>query len=314
MYILTDQEIEVAVRLLQEGEIVAFPTETVYGLGAAIFNPSAIEKIYRAKNRPADNPLIAHIADFCQADRIAHSLPREFFLLAEHFWPGPLTMLAFKQPEVPHLASAGLSTIGLRMPSHPLALRLIEAVGEPLVAPSANLSGKPSATCVSHVLQDFQGKIAAVIDGGDCRVGLESTVLDLTDPAGPIILRPGMITPEDLESIIGQEVRLYSVLEEKEKPRSPGMKYRHYAPEAIVSLYTDRKELERQWEQKPETCCVLAPSGTALRCPYLPLLPHTLYAELRAADQKGYRRILIFCDGEVLKNTALMNRLLKAAS
>lgn len=314
MRILSQEEVELAAQWLRAGEIVAFPTETVYGLGAAIFNPSAIEKIYQAKNRPSDNPLIAHVSDFCQVDRIAESLPDEFFLLAERFWPGPLTMLVAKTSAVPDVASAGLTSIGVRMPNHPLALRLIEEVGEPLVAPSANVSGRPSATCVSHVLEDFMGKIVAVIEGGNCQVGLESTVLDLNDPRHPQILRPGAITAKEIASVLGVSIEMDESKADEAKPRSPGMKYRHYAPKARVSLYTSAKELEKEWAFCPTTTQVLAPMGVSLLCPYLSLLPQTLYAELRAADHRQCDRILILCNEATLRNPALMNRLIKASS
>lgn len=308
MKLLNAHEIDIAARLLRDGEIVAFPTETVYGLGAPIFKPSSIEKIFLAKNRPSDNPLIAHISDFDQAERIARALPEAFFLLAEYFWPGPLTLVATKRPCVPLIASAGLDTIGLRMPAHPLALLLIDEVGEPLVAPSANLSGKPSATSAAHVLHDFEGSIGAVIDGGDCEIGLESTVLDLSS-ARPQILRPGAITKEAIEAVLGLSISC--TINSDSSPRSPGMKYRHYAPEAPVSLFTSVEELEKKW---CEGCLVLAPAGISLKCPYLPLLTTSIYAELRAADAKKCREVLIFCDESVLKNDALMNRLRKAAA
>lgn len=307
--LLLAHEIEAAVKLLRQGEIVAFPTETVYGLGASIYHEAAIAKIFHAKNRPSDNPLIAHIADFNQAHRIARSLSDEFFLLAEHFWPGPLTMVVPKRPNVPHIASAGLDCIGVRMPAHPLAILLIEELGEPLVAPSANLSGKPSATCASHVVHDFEGKIAAVIDGGPCEIGLESTVLDLTNPSQPQILRPGAITADAIEDVLKTKVSCCTSSESL-APRSPGMKYRHYAPEAPVTIYTVIEELEQAFT---EDCHVLAPLGTPLNCPYVPLSQQNLYAELRCADSKGCRHILVFCDGNIRANMALMNRLYKAS-
>lgn len=313
MRIISSTELDAAAALLLEGEVVAFPTETVYGLGAAIFDPEAIAKIYTAKNRPADNPLIAHVSDFCQVDQIASSLPREFFTLAEHLWPGPLTMLVTKTPNVPSIASAGLPTIGIRMPNHPLALELIAQVRQPLVAPSANLSGRPSATTLEHVCQDFEDRIAAVVDGDSCSVGLESTILDLTHPAKPQILRPGSITRDEIEKLLGRSVEIYHPHQE-ETPRSPGMKYRHYAPNASISLYRTTEELMEQWETAPHTTLILASANAKLPVPHICLHEQNLYAELRAADKNGYLRILVLCDEHILGNVALLNRLVKASS
>ncbi len=314
MRILSSKEIGVAADLLKKSEIVAFPTETVYGLGAVIFDPVAIAKIFRAKNRPSDNPLIAHIAHLDQASSIAHSLPPSFFTLAEHFWPGPLTLLVAKRPEVPDLASAGLPTIGLRMPAHEIALQLIETVGKPLVAPSANLSGKPSSTCLKHVMQDFEGRIAAALDGGACRVGLESTILDLTDADAPQILRPGAITAEEISIIMKCPIRFNSSKGKgSAKPLCPGMKYRHYAPEALVHICLSIKELEEKWAAEHFQRPKMVTSFADLNCPYHPLLPETVYAEMRSADQQGYPHILVLCSDTVQKNQALMNRLLKAS-
>ncbi|UWG97196.1 threonylcarbamoyl-AMP synthase [Dehalobacter sp. DCM] len=219
--------------LLKKGEIVAFPTETVYGLGANALNGAACQKIYAVKGRPADNPLIVHIASLAEVTGIVRVWPQKAEICARQFWPGPLTIVLPKKDIIPDIVSGGLDTVAVRMPSHPVALALIQAAGCPLAAPSANLSGKPSPTLAEHVWQDLNGKIPLLIDGGPCTVGLESTVLDLTGEI-PVILRPGGITREQLEAVLGRvDLDCHSG---NDQPKSPGMKYRHYAPEGDVVL------------------------------------------------------------------------------
>lgn len=317
---LTPLELEKGAELLLRGEVVAFPTETVYGLGAPVFNPIAIQRLYQVKGRPSDNPLIAHLSDVDQVTRLALEIPDEFYRLAKAFFPGPLTVvLKKKHPDVPFLVSAGLQSIALRMPKHPLAQKLIAMVGEPLVAPSANLSGTPSATCADHVLNDFEGKIAAVIDGGTCSLGIESTVVSLIDCNRPVLLRPGNISLEELEEVLKQRVLLF----DKKDPShqevvSPGMKYRHYAPKAPLRLFTTWKEISLYVQKNsPQRRMVLSslPSTHAFQgCDFFPLSNKELYANLRLADQKHYNEILVYCDEDVLNNAALMNRLNKAST
>ncbi len=273
---------------LKRGEPVAFPTETVYGLGAPVFSPKTIQKIYALKKRPQDNPLIVHISNFEQLGLIVESYPEE---LARHFWPGPLTLILPKKVCVPSIVSAGLPTIGVRMPAHPLALELIEAVGEPLVAPSANLSGRPSCTTAAHVHQDF-GEELLVLDGGPCKQGLESTVLSL-DPL--MILRPGSITKEELEHFIGKPIGIAEG--ECHQPMAPGMKYQHYAPRAHVRLVS------------PDEKVGPAPKRLILHS----IEPAELYAVFRAADERGVEEIVVVCDASMQSNAALMNRLIRAA-
>lgn len=213
--------------------MVAFPTETVYGLGASVFNERAIAKIFAAKGRPSDNPLIAHVATVEQIDLLAREIPAAARLLIDKFFPGPLTVILPKRPEVPLLATAGLETIGVRMPDHPLAIELLRTCRVPLVAPSANLSGRPSPTTWQAVLEDLDGRIACILQGEPTRVGLESTVVDCTS-AVPAVLRAGAITIEALRTVI-PGIAL-SDQPTSEAPRSPGMKYRHYAPHARVVL------------------------------------------------------------------------------
>jgi len=230
--------IEKAAQLLKSGVLVAFPTETVYGLGANALDPDAVAKIFMVKGRPADNPLIVHISDLTQLKEIVEEIPPLTKLLAEKFWPGPLTILLKKKASIPPIVTAGLSTVAVRMPSHPIARALIQAADLPIAAPSANTSGRPSPTSAAHVLDDLSGKIPLILDGGPSQVGLESTVIDV-QRENPLILRPGGITLEQLKEII-PNIQIYSpeimpALEDQ--PPSPGMKYTHYAPKAALFLY-----------------------------------------------------------------------------
>ncbi len=303
MQILSPSEIVLAAALLSRGEILAFPTETVYGLGAPIFDDTAIAKIFTAKNRPADNPLIAHIASISDVERIAINIPKEFYQLAESFWPGPLSILLQAHPDVPSIARAGLSTIVVRMPSHPLALALIAAVGQPLVAPSANISGRPSATCVAHILEDFEGKIPAVLDGGACAGGLESTVLSLQE-SEPIVLRPGAITREALAAVLKKPIHLAK--EGEDKPLSPGTKYRHYAPKAKIRIFFDEASLNRELETVSLSTVVLKRGDDTLNS-------RQFYASLREADLENAEEIYILCDEQIIGDEALYNRIIKAS-
>lgn len=293
--ILGSHEIQKAAALLKAGELVAFPTETVYGLAAPIFSSESIKKIFQVKGRPQDNPLIAHVESIDQVETLVTEIP---YALLEALWPGPLTVILPKKSCVPNSASAGLPTIGVRMPAHPLSLELIRAVGEPLVAPSANTSGRPSSTTAAEVLEDLDGKIAAVIDGGKCTYGLESTILALFP--SPIILRPGAIPREALETFLGQKI---SKADPKcEKPLAPGMKYRHYAPRAQIFLFDQREEMVDFLNRKERKRCLEIFS----------LPSDQLYSLLRSADRQGYEEIAIFCDLSVHNDLALIDRLLKA--
>lgn len=286
--VLKSSDLGPAIEALKRGEAVVFPTETVYGLGAPLFNEGAVRSIFAIKGRPLDNPLIAHIAFLEDALRLSDELSPSFYLLAQTFWPGPLTIVVPRGPAVPPLVSAGQPTIAIRNPSHPVARELIQAVGEPLTAPSANLSGRPSPTCIQDVLEDLDGKIPFVIDGGPCEVGIESTVISLFHPV-PTLLRPGAITRERLEEVLGCPVALPPA---SGPILSPGMKYRHYAPKAKIRLVYRREDLQGAF---------IVPSAS------------TLYAKLREADRMGLSHIEIYCDGSAQKDAALMNRLLRAS-
>ena len=232
------EAIEMAARLFSQGQLVGFPTETVYGLGANALNPAAVLSIFAAKGRPADNPLIVHIWRREQLDGLCE-IPDGAEMLMDAFWPGPLTMLFPKTERIPDEVTAGLPTVAIRAPSLPCTRRLLEVCGLPIAAPSANRSGRPSPTTAAHVMEDMNGRIPLILDGGSCQVGLESTVLDLTH-GQPTILRPGGITKEMLENVLGTEVALAGSilrpLKPDEKALSPGMRYRHYAPEGNVVL------------------------------------------------------------------------------
>ncbi len=225
--------------ILRAGGVVAIPTETVYGLAASALDEGAVARIFAAKGRPSDNPLIVHISSLSQLALLWKQTPESALTLARAFWPGPLTMVLPKTDAVPACVSAGLDTVGVRMPSHPLARAVIEQAGVPLAAPSANASGRPSPTTAEDVLEDMDGKIDAVLDGGPCSVGVESTVVDLTGPC-PRILRPGAVTLEMIEAALGKtevDSAVTRAVQSGERPRAPGMKYRHYAPRAPVTVY-----------------------------------------------------------------------------
>ena len=228
----TSDNISLCADVLRGGGLVAFPTETVYGLGANALDEKAVAGIFSAKGRQEDNPLIVHIASVDEVQPLVANIPDAFEPLVRKYWPGPLTLIMKKSDIIPDNVTAGLDTIAVRMPEHPAALALIQEFGVPVAAPSANPSGKPSPTKAKHVLGDLKGKIPYVLDGGDCKVGVESTVLDLTSEV-PKILRPGSVTYEQLKSVLGAVD--ISKVEEVEAPPSPGMKYRHYAPKAPLT-------------------------------------------------------------------------------
>lgn len=237
------EKIKAAARIISDGGLVAFPTETVYGLGADALHPEASKKIYAAKGRPSDNPLIVHISKFEDLESIAKSVPQEAKKLADAFWPGPLTIIVNKNEKVPYETTGGMDTVAVRMPSDPIAKALIEESGCLIAAPSANTSGRPSPTLARHVAEDMEGKIPMIIDGGEVHIGLESTIVDLTDEI-PMILRPGYITQEMLESVLGVVKMDPGIIaaDSLEKPKAPGMKYRHYAPKANLVVVAGERE------------------------------------------------------------------------
>ncbi len=258
----SDDELSLAGKTIAAGGLVAFPTETVYGLGANALSGEACDQIFHAKGRPHDNPLIVHVLDPEDCQKYAH-IPKKslFYTLADRFMPGPLTIVLPKREIIPDSVTVGLSTVALRCPSHPVARALIRASGVPIAAPSANLSGKPSPTLASHVIADMNGRIDMILDGGPCQVGLESTVISLKDETIHL-LRPGYVTAEDLLSVTPNVVvspAVLSALSPDENPESPGMKYRHYAPSAPVTMVEGREDDVLRFFQKKlqEGCGIL---------------------------------------------------------
>lgn len=305
---------EAAAAFIKRGEIVAFPTETVYGLGGAYNNPNAIASIFAAKSRPADNPLIVHIAALQQLDGLVQAIPMGAQQLIEAFFPGPLTLIFKRKPTVPDLVTAGLDTVAVRMPALPQARSFIDACGIPVAAPSANRSGRPSPTSWQDVYTDLKGRIPCILRGGLSEVGIESTVVDCT--AGqPLVLRAGSITVEALQEI-APTTSLY-----KNKmtgpARSPGMKYRHYAPNATVTLVEDtigvpvsqaHAYIGRSPHPFPEQL------GLHLHCPDTAAYAHELFRFFRRCDRAGIQHIFCQTVQRAGLGTALMDRLEKAAA
>ena len=327
------QDIKTAGKLLKDGELVAIPTETVYGLAADALNGEAVANIFKAKGRPMDNPLIVHIADLSQVDDLVAFVPPVLEDLAKAFWPGPLTVILEKSDLIPDEVSAGLDTVAIRMPSHPVARAIIKAAGTPLAAPSANTSGMPSPTTAAHVLHDMDGKIAAVVDGGPCEVGVESTVLTLCTRV-PRILRPGRVTPEDLFDVLGDvevDDAVLGQLAEGAVAASPGMKYKHYSPKAEVYIvdgsaegfakYVNEKVAERAAEEAAVAALVFDGEESLVNCVTLPFgaeddslgQAEHLFDDLRRADELGVSDIYVRCPSAEGVGLAVMNRLLRAA-
>ncbi|ENQ3079604.1 L-threonylcarbamoyladenylate synthase [Bacillus sp. WLY-B-L8] len=320
-------QLQEAAHLLRENEAIAFPTETVYGLGANALSDEAVAKIFEAKGRPSDNPLIVHIGTEEQLDGIVADIPPVANVLMKHFWPGPLTLVFPKKDGISEKVTAGLETVAVRMPDHPVALALIEAASVPVAAPSANRSGRPSPTLASHVYEDLDGKIAGIVDGGATGVGVESTVLDCTSEI-PTILRPGGITKEQLEEVIGPVLLDPALKDETEKPKSPGMKYTHYAPKAPLSIVEGSRTFIQQLvdnkKQEGYKVGVLTTeeyehvykADVVLSCgkrSELATVATKLYDVLRTFDASGVD--IIFSESFPSEGigSAIMNRLTKAA-
>lgn len=297
--------------LLRDGELVAIPTETVYGLAACISNATALKNIFAVKGRPADNPLIVHIADRKDVYHLAH-VDKLSELLMDAFWPGALTLVLPKKEVVNDLVTVGLETVAVRMPSLEITREIIQAAGEPLAAPSANISGRPSATTAHHVLDDFAGRIAAVVDAGPCELGIESTVVRV-ESGRVIVLRPGGVTRANLAAVVG-DVLADAGAETSLAHGSPGTHHRHYAPRATVVLCETIEDLRQGAENGVQgLILILAPVEPELDIPWCPLSASTLFAELRRADDFDVDKILVHCTDAVRLDEALMNRLRKAA-
>ncbi|WP_226675552.1 L-threonylcarbamoyladenylate synthase [Rossellomorea aquimaris] len=317
-----------AAGILQQNEVVAFPTETVYGLGANATSDEAVEKIFKAKGRPSDNPLIVHISNKEQLEGLVADIPTDAAKLIDAYWPGPLTII-FKNKEgvFSGKVTAGLDSVGIRMPDHPVALSIIEAAGLPIAAPSANRSGKPSPTTAQHVIDDLEGRIAGVVDGGETGVGVESTVVDCTGSV-PVILRPGGVTKEQLEEVVGKVEVDPSLKEGKGAPKSPGMKYTHYAPDAPVYLVDGtREDVQHFVDEKKEEGKKVGVLTTeefvgvyqadlilsAGRRDNLNTVAQHLYDTLRAFNRSDVDIIFAEMFPEDGVGLAIMNRLQKAA-
>ena len=319
--------------VILQGGLAAFPTETVYGLGGNGLDPLAAKKIYTAKGRPSDNPLILHIGDREALAPLVKRIPDTAEKLMDAFWPGPLTLIFEKSDLVPFETTGGLTTVAVRMPSHPAANRLLLAAGIPVAAPSANLSGRPSPTTADHVIHDLNGRIDLIIDGGPSEIGLESTILDLSEEK-PVLLRPGYVTLGELEAVIGEigtdpAIRRENIISGKNevlRPKAPGMKYRHYAPKApLFIVYGDPREVAEAVNRAAdgETGVIVSEEHRTLyqkgriRCIGTLSEPesiaHSLYDVLRGFDGEQVSVIYSedFSDADI--STAIMNRLLKAA-
>ena len=318
-----------AAALLQQGEIVALPTETVYGIAADARDGAAVAKIFEAKGRPQDNPLIVHIAGVEMLPGLVSEFPERARLLAAAFWPGPLTIIMPRGPEVAAECCAGLDTVGIRMPSHPVVQRLIAASGIAFAAPSANLSGKPSPTNAQDVWNDMQGRLPLILDGGECQVGVESTGVSVVGEK-PTLFRPGHITLEDLERALGEEVEVSGAILERlaegEVARSPGMKYKHYAPKADITLLNGsfdqfKAYLEAHAAEHPACLCFTG-EGEKLGVPYIEYgregdgedQAKHLFRCLRALDEQGDRVVYARCPQKDGLSMAVYNRLIRAAA
>jgi len=330
---------EEAAHVIKSGGLVAFPTETVYGLGADSFNEEACAKVFQVKKRPRDNPLIVHISNVEQLHGIAQSVPEVGWKVADRAWPGPLTIVLKKSRDFPAVATGGLDSVGVRMPAHPVALRLVEMSDTPIGAPSANLSGRPSPTTAKHVVDDLGGKIDMVLDAGETFFGVESTIVDLTGET-PNLLRPGPFTVNELESVLGTKVRVSEVAKgwaEAEVAGAPGMKYRHYAPSTklvLIDVTGDAEALKHsvlfvsdRYRASGEKVLVLATDETVsayIREGHnaismgtrsnLYTVAKNLYRELRRVDSLGVSIAICEPFEERGIGLAIMNRLRKAAS
>ena len=325
--LLTEKDIEAAAAILRAGGLVGIPTETVYGLGANGLDPAAVRRIFEAKGRPQDNPLILHIPDPSWLERYCRDVPAAARRLAEQFWPGPLTMILPRRALVPDEVTCGLETVGVRCPDHPVTLDIIRAAGVPVAAPSGNRSGRPSPTCARHMLEDMEGRIQAVVDGGPCGVGVESTIVDLTLPV-PRLLRPGGLPLEALEVLghVDVDRAVTAPLSPGEKPRAPGMKYRHYAPRAPVTVVTGdgaatAAYIRRQAGANTGVICFGEYRDRFPGCTVRSIGPagdrgeqaRRVFDALRSFDGTPVTAIFAQCPGEEGLGLAVANRLKKAA-
>lgn len=321
------KSIELVGKLLKSGELVGIPTETVYGLAANAFDGKAVEKIFKAKGRPMDNPLIVHISDLSQINDLVTEFSPKAQALADAFWSGPLTIIMPCSDKVPTQVTAGLNTVAVRFPSHKTAQQIISSAGVPLAAPSANLSGSPSPTSAKYVYNDLKGKISVIIDGGGCQVGLESTVITLATEI-PTLLRPGGITVEQLEAVIGKiniDKGVTQMLSKDTVVASPGMKYKHYAPMAKVIILKGSTNQYANYVNNHSNGCTgaLCYSGdeSLLKVPCVSLgnaqdhnaQAHNLFTALRKLDEMGLKTVYARCPSTEGVGLAVYNRLIRSA-
>lgn len=324
-----DAALSEAGRIIRDGGLVAFPTETVYGLGANAYNADAVRSIYTAKGRPSDNPLIVHIAGISELDGLTREISGSARALIDAFMPGPFTIILKKSEAVPDAVTAGMDTVAVRFPENETAQRLIKAAGVPIAAPSANLSGKPSPTTAEHVRDDMTGRIAAIIDGGACAVGVESTIVDASRSV-PMLLRPGGITFDMIQTVVPEaelDPNMLRSLDADEKPLCPGMKYKHYAPDAEVTVVEGdmnavRREIDKRLdENKNKRCGVLTMSDNAYDSAVIIHGGDTnreyaknLFASLREFDRLGVEVVFAEFESRDGYGLAIRNRLYKAAA
>ncbi len=317
-----------AADIIRAGGLVAIPTETVYGLGANGLNEAAVAKIFLAKGRPQDNPLILHLAQASDMEKFCHSIPESAYRLAEKFWPGPLTMVLPAKEIVPLSTRAGLPSVAVRCPDNAITRQIIRLSGVPLAAPSANISGKPSTTTAEHVRHDHDGRIAAIVDDGPCRVGVESTIVDLTEDR-PRLLRPGGVTPEQLKQVLGDLIVDKAVtgqISQDAVVKAPGMKYRHYAPDCEIIIVSGSREaashyIHRHFQPGDRVLCFQEELALYDGCAPLAYgreadaesLSAGLFAALRLLDEAGIRRVYARCPEGGGVAYAVQNRLNKAA-
>ena len=319
----------IAAQFIKDGGLVAIPTETVYGLGANGLDEAAVAKIFIAKGRPQDNPLILHVADADEIEKFCRDIPAAAYALADAFWPGPLTMVLPARDIVPKCTTAGLPTVAVRCPDNEVTREIIRLSGVPIAAPSANISGKPSTTTAVHVLHDHDGKIDAIVDGGPCRVGVESTIVDLTEER-PRLLRPGGITPEQLLAVLGDLVvdkAVTSQLDKDEVVKAPGMKYKHYAPQSEVVIVAGSREKAARYicahaTEHDRVLCFEEELELYKDCNPLPYgkesdvatLSAGLFSALRELDDPSVSKVYARCPEGGGVAYAVQNRLKKAAA
>jgi len=322
----SEEQLEKAVEMIKAGEVVGIPTETVYGLGADASNEEAVRKIFSAKGRPADNPLIVHLADFSDAEKYTRYIPDTAYRIAEKFCPGPLTIVLPKNDLIPMVTSGGLDTVGIRVPSHPVMNKIIKMSGRPISAPSANTSGYPSPTTAKHVMDDMNGKISAVVDGGQCRFGVESTVISIEGESTVRILRPGCVTREMLLEVCSEVIIDHAILNELaegEKATSPGMKYKHYSPKADIIMVEgeNSKFTDYVGQNYGEGVYSLIFDSDSANFPYRFMTygndsqqqAHQLFQRLRELDEIGAEKVYVKAPSKDGVGLAVYNRLIRSA-